>query len=211
MTRDPIVFVVDDDQAVRDSLQVLAESVGYPVMGFESAQAFLDAYDPSWPGCLVLDVRMRGMSGLELQEELLRREIPLPIIMVTGHGDIPMAVRAMRSGAVDFVEKPYRDQVLLDRIQQAIELDTQRRGVQQQRTVIEERMQRLTPREKEVLELVVAGKTNKETASQLGVSLRAVESHRARVMERMEANSVAELVQMVIVAQEQDKPLPEHS
>jgi two-component system response regulator FixJ len=200
MPGEPTVFVVDNDEAVRDSMQALAESVGYPVAGFASAQEFLDAYDPARPGCLVLDIRMRGMSGLELQDELLRRAITLPVIIVTGHGDIPMAVRAMRTGAVDFIEKPFRDQLLLDRIQQAIELDQRRRREAEERTEIQQRMERLTPREREVLEPILGGKTNKEIAHQLGVSLRAVESHRARVMERMQANSVAELVQMVLTA-----------
>lgn len=203
-TPGPTVFVVDDDQAVRESLQMLAESVGYPSVGFASATEFLQAYDPTRPGCLVLDVRMRGMSGLELQDELVRRGITLPVIVVTGHGDIPMAVRAMRAGAVDFIEKPYRDQLLLDRIQQAVELDARTRKRIAEKAEIESRLERLTPRERQVLELVVGGRANKEIASDLGISLRAVESHRARVMERMEAGSVAELVQMVMVARYED-------
>ncbi len=196
------VFVVDDDEAVRESLRMLVESVGYPVMGFESATAFLEAYEEDWRGCLVLDVRMRGMSGMELQQELLRRNIALPIIMVTGHGDIPMAVRAMQAGAVDFIEKPYRDQVLLDRIQQAIELSTRQRKLQEKQDAVRDRLERLSPREHEVLDLVVAGRTNKEAAAQLGISVRAIESHRARVMERMGADSVAQLVQMIVVVRD---------
>ena len=198
--REPVVFVVDDDEAVRTSLKALVESVGFRSEAYDSAQAFLAAYNAEQPGCLVLDVRMRGMSGLELQEELLKRNISLPIIIVTGHGDIPMAVRAMRAGAVDFIEKPYRDQALLDRIQQAIDRDHTVRAEHQERRSIQERLGQLTPRERDVLDLVMSGKINKQIAADLGVSLRAVESHRAKVMERMGAGSVAELVQMVMKA-----------
>lgn len=194
----PTVYIVDDDEAVRFSLKLLAESVGYKAAAFGSAGAFLDTYDPEQPGCLVLDVRMRGMSGLDLQDELNRRGIILPVIVVSGHGDIPMAVRAMRNGALDFIEKPFRDQTLLDRIQQAIEIDEHRRAAHREQTKIQRRLTRLTPRESEVLELVVAGKTNKEIANQFGVSVRAVESHRARVMERMGADGLADLVRKVL-------------
>lgn len=200
-TANPTVFVVDDDEAVRLSLKLLAESVGYPTEAFASADEFLAAYDRARPGCLVLDIRMRGMSGLELQEELVRRDIGLPVILVTGHGDIPLAVRAMRSGAVDFIEKPYRDQLLLDRIQQAIDQDARTRVRAAERTAIRARLERLTPREREVLGHVLDGLTNKEIAAHLGVSVRAVESHRAHVMERMEADSVAQLVKFVLTAE----------
>lgn len=199
-TPDPTVFVIDDDHAVRESLRALAESVGYPVETFGSAQDFLDSYAADQPGCLVLDVRMRGMSGLELQAHLAERGIMLPVIIVTGHGDIPMAVRAMRSGAVDFIEKPYRDQVLLDRIQQAIERDVHLRRIEQTRREIQQRLDRLTSREREVLERIMDGKTNREIAEELGVSVRSVESHRGRVMERMHAGSVVELTKMVVAA-----------
>ena len=198
MQSEPTVFVVDDDEAVRQSLQLLAESVGYPVRAFGSAAEFLESYRPDQPGCLVLDIRMRGMSGLELQDWLAAQGLSLPIIFVTGHGDIPMAVQAMRAGAVDFIEKPYRDQELLDRIQQAIELDEQRRQQDHRRQQVSDRLDLLTPREREVMEHVVAGETNKQIAGALGISLRAVEAHRARVMERMAASSVAQLVQMVM-------------
>ncbi len=198
MNPEPTIFVVDDDQAARSSLKALAESVGYAAECFDSAQAFLEAYDADRPGCVVLDVRMRGMSGLELQDDLATRGVGIPIIFVTGHGDIPMAVRAMRCGAMDFIEKPYRDQVLLDRIQQAIERDASARQREAVRSSIQQRLETLTPRESEVLDKVLEGKTNKEIAADLGISVRAVESHRARVMERTEADSVAELVRMVL-------------
>lgn len=208
MSSEPTVFVVDDDEAVRSSLHFLAQSVGYPVETFASAQDFLNAYDPQRPGCIILDIRMRGMSGLDLQQELIDRSVSLPVIIVTGHGDIPMAVRAMRAGAVDFLEKPYRDQVLLDRIQQAIEMDTGRRASESCRHEIRSRLERLTPRENEVLALVLDGHTNKEIANQLGISVRAVESHRARVMSRMEAESVAGLVRMVLKVRGVDECSP---
>ncbi len=201
MDMEPVIYVVDDDQAVRSSLQALVQSVGFKSRVYNSAQSFLDDYDGVSPGCVVLDVRMRGISGLDLQEELANKGITLPIIIVTGHGDIPMAVRAMRAGALDFIEKPYRDQELLDRIQQGIEADVRHRKDAAARTIIQERLDNLTAREQDVLNLVMRGMINKQIASELGISLRAVESHRARVMERMQAGSVAELVQMVVIAQ----------
>ena len=200
MQHEPVVYVVDDDQGVRSSLQALVHSVGFKARGYDSAQAFLDEYDGASPGVIVLDVRMRGLSGLDLQEELLRRNTRLPVIIVTGHGDVPMAVRAMRAGALDFIEKPYRDQELLDRIQQGIEDDLARRRETAVRRAVGDRLEKLTPRERDVLDLVMQGKINKEIAATLGISLRAVESHRARVMERIEAGSVAELVQLVMLA-----------
>jgi RNA polymerase sigma factor (sigma-70 family) len=211
VTTEPTVFIVDDDEAVRQSLQMLAESVGYPTRTFAAAQDFLAAYDPGQRGCLVLDVRMRGMSGLELQEELTNHGATLPVIMVTGHGDIPMAVRAMRAGALDFIEKPYRDQVMLDRIQQAIEVNTRQHAAQEELDAIEARLVHVTPREREVLDLVVSGRTNKEIAAQLGISVRAVESHRARVMERMQADSVATLVRMVLMVRKTPQHRPDPS
>jgi FixJ family two-component response regulator len=199
---EPTIFVVDDDASVRDSLEYLFRSVGLRSLKFASAAAFLDAFDPQSPGCLVLDVRMPGMGGLELQEELVARGSSLPIIFVTAHGDVPMAVQAVKDGAVDFLIKPFRDQELLDKVQQAVLQDAQTRERLENRGGIVERMASLTPREREVMELVVDGKANKVIAIDLGISQRTVEIHRARVMEKMHAASVAQLVQLVLRARE---------
>lgn len=198
MATNPTVFVVDDDEAARHVVRRLAESVGYLVEEFASAQEFLRACDPARPGCLVLDVRLRGMSGLELQDELAARGVALPVIIVTGYADVRMAVRAIQAGAIDLIEKPFRGQALLDRIQQAIQLDARRRRRRAEHSSIHARLARLTPRDRQVLDLVVTGNTNREIAVRLGVSVRAVESHRARVMERMEADSMAALVKMIV-------------
>jgi two-component system, LuxR family, response regulator FixJ len=196
----PCVFVVDDDDAVRSSLRLLLKSVGQPAEAFGSAQAFLDAFDPDRPGCLVLDIRMPGMSGLELQQKLNAMHAITPIVFITGHGDVPMAVEAMQNGAVDFIQKPFRDQDLLDRINQALEKDKANRTGLLARDEIRRRMATLTPREREVLDLVTQGKANKVVAGDLDVSQRTVEIHRARVMEKMEASSLAHLVRMVLEA-----------
>ncbi|MEQ8232964.1 MAG: response regulator transcription factor [Gammaproteobacteria bacterium] len=193
----PTVFIVDDDLAVRQSLSLLIRSMSLPVETFESAQDFLGRGDPARPGCLVLDIRMPGMSGLELQDELARRDFSLPVIFITGHGDIGMAVRAMKSGAVDFIEKPFNDQVLLERINQAIELDRVRRAERGELADIASRLQLLSPREREVMERIVAGQANKVIAIDLGLSERTVEIHRAKVMAKTGAGSLAELVSMV--------------
>jgi two-component system, LuxR family, response regulator FixJ len=198
MAKDSVVFVVDDDEAVRNSLRWLVESVNMKVKCFAGAQEFLEAYDPGTPGCLVLDVRMRGMSGLQLQEELEKRNIQIPIIIITGHGDIPMAVTAMKGGAVDFIEKPLNYQALLDRIQDAIGRDDQRRSQTTEARVIQQRLDALSPRERQVLERVVAGRLNKQIAADLDISPKTVEMHRAHLMQKMEAGSVAELVRMVM-------------
>ena len=200
----PTVFVVDDDAAVRDSLRMLLKSVGLPVEVFESGQEFLDADRDDRPGCLVLDIRMPGMSGLELHETLSRDGIAIPLLFITGHGDVPMAVEAMQAGAVDFIQKPFRDQDLIDRINRALEKDREMRGELRERDEIRRRMSQLTPREREVLELVTQGKANKVIAGDLNVSQRTVEIHRARVMEKMGANSLAHLVRMVIEAHRED-------
>jgi FixJ family two-component response regulator len=194
------VFVVDDDEAVRTSLRLLLKSVGLPVETFASAQEFLDQFDPNRAGCLVLDIRMPGMSGLELQQQLNDRHSIMPIVFITGHGDVPMAVEAMQAGAVDFIQKPFRDQDLIDRINRALEKDREMRAALRERDEIRRRMSQLTPREREVLELVTQGKANKVIAGDLNVSQRTVEIHRARVMEKMGANSLAHLVRMVIEA-----------
>jgi FixJ family two-component response regulator len=195
------VFIVDDDDAVRSSLRLLFKSLGLATTAYASAQDFLAAYDPDQPGCLVLDVRMPGMSGLELQQHLSMRGAMLPVIFITGHGDIPMAVEAMQHGAFDFLQKPFRDQDLLDRVQRAIERDTENRMAVRATVAIRERLESLTPREREVLDLVVQGRANKVIAGDLGVSQRTVEIHRARVMEKMEARSLAQLVRMVMDVQ----------
>ncbi len=201
------VYIVEDDDAVRDSLQMMLESVGRPVAAYDSADSFLRAYNQDMAGCIVLDIRMPGMNGMELQRRLNELNSILPIIFVTGHGDVPMAVEAMQQGAVDFVQKPYREQELLDKIAQAISLDEENRATLQQRQGILERMQELTPRERDVLQLMVDGKANKVIAIDLDISQRTVEIHRARVMEKLSANSLAHLVRMYL-AVEQDLPAP---
>jgi len=212
MKHEARVFVVDDDEAARQSLGWLMESVGLKVASFHSAQAFLDAFDPEMPGCLVLDVRMPGMGGLELQEKLAAGLVSLPVIIVTGHGDVPMAVRAMKAGAVDFLEKPFNDQALLDRIQQALEADTRRRSEARPRAAVLARIATLTPREREVMQLVVAGKPNKAIATALGISKKTVEAHRAKMMEKMQAGSISELVRdALLVNDPADKGSPESS
>lgn len=190
------VFVVDDDEAARESLRWLLESVGHHVNCPASAREFLESYDGSVPGCLVLDVRMPGMSGLELQNHLIERGWCLPVIVVTGHGDVPMAVRAMKAGAIDFLQKPYNDQTLLDRIQQALELCSQRRQNRSELALIRANHDHLTQREREVAERVVAGKANKVIAIELGLSPKTIEVYRANVMFKMQAHSLSELVQM---------------
>ena len=194
----PTVFVVDDDEGVRNSLRFLLKSVGLAAHAFGSASEFLATYRPSQPGCLVLDVRMPGMSGLELQEQLNLRGAVIPVIFITGHGDIPMAVEAMQQGAFDFLQKPFRDQDLIDRIQRALERDARNRAALDQHARIRERLDSLTPREREVLALMTRGKPNKIMAAELGVSQRTVEIHRARVMEKSGAASLAQLVRMVL-------------
>jgi two-component system, LuxR family, response regulator FixJ len=196
--RSPIVFIVDDDEAVRSSLRLLIKSVGLIPSALGSAREFLEHYDPAQPGCLVLDVRMPEMSGLELQEHLNRQGAIIPVIFITGHGDVPMAVEAMQAGAFDFLPKPFRDQDLINRVQRALEKDRANRAVLNERSLIRERLESLTPREREVLDMVSSGKPNKIMAADLGVSQRTVEIHRARVMEKMGASSLAQLVRMVM-------------
>ena len=192
------VFVVDDDDAVRNSLRMLLKSAGVHAEASASAQEFLSTYEITQPGCLVLDVRMPGMSGLEMQHELNLRGATIPVIFITGHGDIPMAVEAMQHGAFDFLQKPFRDQELLDRVQRALVRDADYRTRLRQTDRIRERLASLSPREREVLDLVTQGKANKMVAGDLGVSQRTVEIHRAHVMQKMEAGSLAELVRMMM-------------
>jgi FixJ family two-component response regulator len=195
-TGEPIVFVVDDDPSVRETLADLIASVGLSVLAFRSAREFLESRRPDAPACLVLDVRLPGLSGLELQRELLRIEAPIPIIFITGHGDIPMTVRAMKEGAVEFLAKPFRDQDLLDAIQHAIEID---RAARQERTIVAELRQcyeSLTKREREVMKLIVSGLLNKQIAAQLGSSETTVKMHRGQIMHKMKAQSAVQLARM---------------
>lgn len=192
------VFVVDDDEAIRNSLRLLLKSVGLESRSLPSALEFLETYRPGQPGCLVLDVRMPGMSGLELQRQLNLRGATLPVIFITGHGDIPMAVEAMQHGACDFLQKPFRDQDLIDRIQSALAKDLQTRAALEEHERIRQRLASLTPREREVLTLMTRGKPNKYMAHEFGVSQRTVETHRSRVMEKIGASSIAQLVRMVV-------------
>jgi two-component system response regulator FixJ len=198
MNKNPVVMVVDDDSGVRNAMRSLLKSVGLNATLFASAQEFLAAYDPNQPGCLLLDIRMPGMSGMDLQQELNLRGAVVPVIFMSGHADIPMAVEAMQHGAFDFLQKPFRDQELLDRIQRAIAQDAERRLALGEQSRIKSHLESLTDREREVLDLLTQGKQNKVIAQNLGVSPRTIEIHRARVMEKMSAQSVAELVRMML-------------
>ena len=198
MKKNPVVMVVDDDSGVRNAMRSLLKSVGLECALYASAQEFLAGYQQAQPGCLVLDIRMPGMSGLELQQQLNLRGAVIPVIFMTGHGDIPMAVDAMQHGAFDFLQKPFRDQDLLDRIQKAIVKDAEQREALGEHERIKVHLESLTDREREVLELMTQGKQNKVIAQDLGVSPRTIEIHRARVMEKMNAQSVAQLVRMML-------------
>jgi RNA polymerase sigma factor (sigma-70 family) len=203
----PTVFVVDDDDLIRTTLQSCVESVGLAVETYASPMAFLEKCDGSRSGCLILDVRMPGMSGLQLQEALQAKGITLPIIFLTGHGDVPNAVRAMRQGAVDFMEKPFNVQALLDLIQKSVERDIQERQTASVRNSVQANLNDLTAREREVMDLVVAGRSSKEIARKLEISPKTVESHRARIMLKMDADSVVDLVQMTaLIPDNQGKP-----
>ena len=200
MTNDATVFVVDDNVGVRKSVRALLESAGLAVETYASAEEFLAAYDPERPGCLLLDVRLRQKSGLDLQDDLRRRKAMLPIIVLTGHGDVPTSVRALKAGAVDFLQKPAPPKVLLERIRAAIDSDREARAATGDRAAILERLAHLTPREREVMELLVAGKTSKEVAIALRVSVRTVEGHRRLVFSKMNVSSAAQLVRVVLGA-----------
>ncbi|MES9834619.1 MAG: response regulator transcription factor [Candidatus Thiodiazotropha sp. LLP2] len=199
----PTVFVVDDDEEVRSALKLLFESVGLPVICFASALEYLDRFDGSLPGCLVVDIRMPGMSGLDMQEKLSEYPIFPPVIIITGHGDVPMAVRAVQAGAVDFIEKPFRDQILLDSVHRAIEMDAKKRGEASRLSEIREHLDQLTPREREVLDLVISGMRNKNISEQLGITLSTVEAHRSRVMEKMQADSLSHLMRMMLTLEQE--------
>jgi FixJ family two-component response regulator len=196
---EPRVHIVDDDEAMRDSLKWLLESRGLKAELYPSAEAFLDAFDSSFCGCLVLDVRMPGMNGLDLHRELQARASTLPVIFITGHGDVPMAVSALKSGAADFIEKPFSDRDMLGLIESCMKQDRAAAIRRTENASVAQRLDSLTPREREVLGLIVAGKLNKQIADQLRISIKTVEVHRSRVMEKMGAASVAELVRLVLI------------
>jgi two-component system response regulator FixJ len=194
------VYIVDDDQAIRHAMELLMRSVGLKYEIFHSGDEFLSGYSSDRAGCLVLDIRMPGLGGLELQEKLNDMGSTLPVIFITGHGDVPMAVEAMQKGAIDFIQKPFRDQDLLDRIGEALKADQERRSAREEKASVQGRIEKLTNRERQVMDLVVTGKPNKVIAYELGVSQRTVEIHRARVMEKMQAKSLADLVRMHMAA-----------
>ncbi|MDK8464899.1 response regulator FixJ [Marinobacter sp. SS13-12] len=192
------VYVVEDDEAVRDSLELLLKSDGKPVSTYDNANAFLKDYSEKMAGCIVLDIRMPGMDGMELQKKLNEKHSILPIIFVTGHGDVPMAVDAMKEGAVDFIQKPYREEALLQKIEAALEQDREQRKTLGEKQEILRRVKSLTPREHEIMDRMIAGQANKVIAIELEISQRTVEIHRSRVMHKMGTHSLAHLVRMVL-------------
>ncbi|MBF0263942.1 MAG: response regulator transcription factor [Gammaproteobacteria bacterium] len=195
---DEVVCVIDDDDDVRTALQLLLESVGLTVKNFSSAIEYLEQFDATLPGCLIVDIRMPGMSGLELQQKLVQEKLHPPIIIITGHGDISIAVKAVKAGAVDFIEKPFNNQNMLDVVHRAIEFDSQHRGITSSQIEVEEKYENLTPREKEVMKKVVEGLRNKVIATDLNVTQSTVEAHRSKVMEKMKAQSLSDLMRMGI-------------
>ncbi len=199
MSEEPRVFIVDDDEQVRSALTLLMESVGLKSESFASAQEYLDQFNASKSGCLILDVRMPGLSGLDLQARLSAEKIHPPIIIITGHGDVPMAVRAVTAGAVDFIEKPFNNQSMLDNVHRAIEQDAKQRGESSRLQDIERRYDELTPREKEVLQCVIEGKRNKIIAADMNISQSTVEAHRSKVMEKMVAKTLSDLMRMALL------------
>lgn len=201
MTRTPTIFIVDDDDAIRDSLRLLLESAGYArIVAHDSGRSFLDEASPQPGDCLLLDVRMPDMDGLELQAEIRRRGIRVPIIVMTGHGDVPIAVRAMKAGAADFIEKPFADDILIESVRRALVLAAAVDRDSAETDIVRHRLETLTAREREVLEGLVAGRPNKVIAHDLGISPRTVEIHRARVMDKMQARSLSALVRMALAA-----------
>jgi FixJ family two-component response regulator len=195
------VYVVDDDEAVRDSLQWLLEGRDYRVRCFDSAEAFLSRFDPREVACLIADIRMDGMSGLELQDRLIERKSPLPIVFITGHGDVPMAVTTMKKGAIDFIEKPFKEDALLELIERMLTQASVAFEQYQEQLNREALLSRLTSREAQVLQRIVAGRLNKQIADDLGISIKTVEAHRANIMEKLGANTVADLLKIALGAQ----------
>jgi FixJ family two-component response regulator len=196
----PTVFLVDDDDAVRDALELLLDSAGLSSAAYPSAATFLANYDPDRPGCLVLDIRMPAMSGMELQAALAEKSVTIPIIFLSGHGNVSMSAKAFRSGAVDFLEKPFDENVLLQRIEEAIRLDQSSRDAVARQVEANNRLAALTPRECEVMLLVVAGHANKEIARKLELSIRTIETHRGHIMEKTGAQSLADLIELALAS-----------
>ena len=192
------VYVVDDDEAVRDSLQWLLEGKDYRVRCFESAESFLSRFDPREVACLIADIRMDGMSGMELQDRLIERQSPLPIVFITGHGDVPMAVETMKKGALDFIQKPFNEEHLLPLVERMLERSSESFAAQQVVANREALIAKLTPREAQVLERIVAGRLNKQIADDLGISIKTVEAHRANIMEKLNAATVADLLKIAL-------------
>ena len=192
----PTVFIIDDDDVLRESLAFLLESVGLAVQPFATAEDFLAAHEQNQPGCLVVDVRLPGMSGIALQEALERRKAPIPVIIITGFAEVPTAVKAMKRGAIDFIEKPFSNDVLLDCIRKAIDIDEQRRRAHAARTCVLARVERLSPRELEVMHMIIAGTSTKDIAYDLGLSDKTIEEHRSHIMKKMQVGSVVELVRL---------------
>jgi FixJ family two-component response regulator len=194
------VFVVDDDEAVRDSLQWLLEGKDYRVKCYDSAETFLARFDPREVACLICDIRMEGMSGLELQDKLIERKSPLPVAFITGHGDVPMAVQTMKKGAVDFVEKPFKEEALVSLVEKMLDAARGAFATHQEAASRDALLSRLTTREAQVLERIVAGRLNKQIADDLGISIKTVEAHRANIMEKLNANTVADLLKIALGA-----------
>jgi FixJ family two-component response regulator len=194
----PTVFIVDDEEPVADSIAMLLRTVGLATKIYRDARVFLEEYHADQPGCLLLDVRMPKMSGLELQQALIARNVSLPIVFITGHGDVPMAVEAMRAGALDFIQKPFNDDELIRRVQKALEEDARERELLQRREELERRWAGLTPREREIALLIADGQANKRVAADLEISARTVELHRARILQKMGVRSLAQLVRMMV-------------
>ncbi len=192
------VYVVDDDEAVRDSLQWLLEGQDYRVRCFESAESFLSRYDPREVACLIADIRMNGMSGMELQDRLIERQSPLPIVFITGHGDIPMAVESMKKGALDFIQKPFNETQLIELVERMLETARELFSEYQQAANRDALLGKLTTRESQVLERIVAGRLNKQIADDLGIRIKTVEAHRANIMEKLGANTVADLLKIAL-------------
>ena len=192
------VYVVDDDEAVRDSLQWLLEGKDYRVRCFDSAESFLSRYDPREVACLIVDIRMAGMTGLDLQDRLIERKSPLPIVFITGHGDVPMAVDTMKKGALDFIQKPFNEDALVNLVERMLDVARQSFAGYQQAASREALLAKLTSREAQVLERIVAGRLNKQIADDLGISIKTVEAHRANIMEKLGANTVADLLKIAL-------------
>ena len=199
MQSESVVYIVDDDKAIRDSLSLLMKSIGFESRAYESAESFLNGADFTIPGCLIADIRMQGMSGLELQQVLNDKSIDMPVIIITGHGDVPMAVQAMQAGAVDFLEKPYDNDVLVSRIKQCLSEVTKSQDKMRIVAEAKTRISRLTPREREVMNLLVEGKHNKVIAKELSISVRTAEAHRAKVMKKLNADSLSDVVRLAMV------------